>query len=262
MKTLTLCYLTLYKIFHQPAFMFLLIVEFTLIFLLLFGVHGEYEGDLLISISVFGKNIEVDLILYSLLPLLISFLWRIVMFLIIVGAAPLFSEFHTDPLLPLYLIKGISRFKLLLLYYVWSVLIILFAQVVVACVFILVFYFKFGVIITKVAYAFAFGPPIIVAILIGLSAIIAVVFEKPMVSMLVLLLCYYLQLFIYEGYLFHTSTTISIFMYIFPPLAQVQKHFLSAALQSQVFPFPVYSLFYVLVYLLLAIVLFERKEIA
>lgn len=261
MKTIPLLKTTVQRVLHQPAIIFLLIAEYLLLLFFLFGIQCEYAGDTLISISIFGSVKEIDPVMYVLLDTFLAFFLKSFVFLCILGTASLFSEFYADSLLPIVLTKGISRTRLLLAYYLYSVVTVFFLQIMFSVFLLSVTYIKLHDFYVPLAYTFTFGPTLIVAVLIALSAVVAVAFDKPMVSVAVLLVGYFVQGYLYGGFSYLSALT-KVFLFSLPPLAQMEKHFLSVVQQSQVSQFPVFVFLYIFVYLGIASLLFERKDIS
>lgn len=260
---ITLFLATFRRAVQQPAIILLFIIELAVILIILLGLTCEHDGDLLVSLTLFGNTMEAeDLLIFRIMLNNISqVLWIIINFLLILGTASLFADFLSDALIPILLTKRISRTQLVIYYYVSIMGSIVTIQTIFAGLLTSALYYKTGEHLWSLAYPVIGGPLMHVLILVALSGPIALVFEKASTSIAVILIVYFLQPFLYSSY-HQTSTLIKIGILLFPPVAQVNDYFQSFILSSQHPSFPLISFIYAAIFLCVTIFLFQRKDVS
>ncbi|MCX7984695.1 MAG: hypothetical protein N3A63_07320 [Bacteroidetes bacterium] len=260
MKQLSLFTTTFQKVIHQPAIILLIVVECALLLILLFAVQCEYDNGMLVSIHVFGKSHDMDLTAILLLDTLIKFLWNVIMFLLVLGTAGLFAEFFTDPLLSIYITKGFPRYHLVLSYYLSVVFTIAILQGVFALAMSITLYLKTGSYFGYFFISVLLSSLAIVSLLVSVSSLVSVFFEKPTVSLVVVLVVYFVQPLLSFGY-DRASTAVNIFLLLLPPISQVNNAFFKTLQSESSIQFPIIVFLYIFFVLSCTLFYFQKKDI-
>jgi hypothetical protein len=96
----------------QPAFIFVVIIEFFLVSLLLFGIQLDYQQHVLVSLKLFGKVFDgEDLSVFrnEITSNLTSFLASLLMFLFILTSSFVSLKSVNHPLVPVIITRPVTR---------------------------------------------------------------------------------------------------------------------------------------------------------
>ncbi len=257
---------TLREAFVQPAFLFVIIIEVAFIGLLTFGISLDFQNDVLVSMKLFGKEIDetlVNIFVSSLIETMVAPLTGFLMFFFIIGSSFLYPNMLQDPLLGVTLTKPISRTSLFLSKWVGLILLIALNMILfsVSVWFILLSkssgHASASVILASIHFCFEF------IIIFAICSLLAMIVENASgVSLLGIGIYYFLGPLMAGTDKLH-NLVISIISFLLPPIGKLSVTTKDIVVLGDQFnpALLVVSFPYVVVYLAIAIIIFNRKDL-
>jgi len=257
---------TLREAFVQPALLFAIIVEVAFIGLLTFGISLDFENDILVSMKLFGREIDETLLntfVSNLIENMVNLISALLMFLFIIGSSFLYPYMLRDPLLGITLTKPISRTSLFLSKYAGFILFIALSIILFSiAVWFILFSKSSGhvsdsVIVASISFCFEF------IIVFSICSLLAMIIENASgVALLGIGIYYILGPLMANTDNVH-NLVITIISLLLPPIGQlsiITKDIVILGVQSNL-TLLVVSFPYVVVYLAIAIIIFNRKDL-
>jgi ABC-type transport system involved in multi-copper enzyme maturation permease subunit len=255
---------TIRNTLSQPALIFCFILQIAILAFVGLGLSFEYHNNILVSISVLGKEPLEGESLFVLRRIIIDFVqlgWTIVMFLFIIGTSASFSELFKDPLLNILLTKKYSRSKLLFTRYIGVVASIFVLQLLFSMLLISVLFVKTGQAFWWLFLPITLTPVLHFLILASLNVLLSILFENITASIVISLSIYYFNSFLTAGMSLH-NPLLKFLSFLFPPFSLINRIFIDYVLYgSSEIAFPFYCFIYAVCYFLTAIVLFKRRDL-
>ena len=255
---------TVKKTLSEPGVLFVLILQAAIIGFVAFGMSFEYHGTTLLSISLLGKEGfggENLLVVRQMIEHFVQLGWGVFMFLVIIGTSPSFTELLRDPLLNILLTKKFSRTQLLLLRYFGIILVVGGLQLAFSSLMVLVLLLK-----TKIPFLWIISPLVAAPVmhfmtLAALAALLGILFEQPTAVTVVVLAAYFLSPVVSSAASLQDAWLRGA-GYFFPPLASIDRYFFDTLLyRVQGLTPPFLSIFYAAFYLVLASVIFKKRDL-
>ena len=255
---------TIRNTLSQPALMFCFILQIAILAFIAFGLSFEYHNNVLVSISVLGKEPLEGESLFVLRRIIMDFVQlglTIFMFLFIIGTSASFSELFKDPLLNILLTKKYSRSQLFCSRYVGVVASIFILQIIFSVLLISIFFIKTGQGFLWIILPITITPVLHFLILASLNGLLSVLFENVTAVIVVSLSIYYFNSFLTAGTALH-NPLLKILSLLFPPFSLINRIFIEYILYGYSdIKFPYYCFIYAACYLLVAILLFKRRDL-
>jgi ABC-type transport system involved in multi-copper enzyme maturation permease subunit len=255
---------TMRNTLSQPALMFVFILQIAILAFIAIGLSFEYHNDILVSISVLGKEPlerESLFVLRRIVTDFVQFGWTIFMFLFIVGTSASFSELFKDPLLNILLTKKYSRSQLLFSRYIGVVTSIFMLQLIFSMLLISILFVKTGQGFWWLILPITMTPVLYFLILASLNGLLSILFENVTAAIVISLSIYYFNSFLTAGTLSH-NPMLKILSSLFPPFSLINRIFIEYILYgASDMAFPFYCFIYATCYLFAAIILFKRRDL-
>ncbi len=258
---------TIREAFAQPALLFSFIIMVALVGLFTFGISLDFQNDILVSMKLFGKEIEVthlNTFFSSMLESMSNILSALLMFLFIVGSSYLYPSMLQDPLLGITLTKPISRTSLFLSKFAGFVLAVALSMILFSVFVWLILFSKSGghvsgtVIIASMSFCFEF------IVVFALCSLVAMIVENATGVALLGIGIYYVLSPLMASMdqapnLF--TRTISLLL---PPIGKLSIMTNEIIVNGPQFNPTLFliSLPYVIIYLAIAVVIFNRKDLS
>ena len=249
----------------QPPFLFLLILEAALVGLIVFGIGVEFEDGVLVSLKIFGTQIEpgeVAVLSRELVQSVTEISTGIIMFLLILAGSFLFSEFLHSPLLGIVLTKPLSRRQLFLARFSGLMFAIFIDLLLVGLSITAIFSLKSGGAILPAPFLLSLSLWLESFVILSFCTLMATLMEQATAVALVGLATY----FILAPFLRHAKQSDSLLLeaaaYLFPPMGELAAGTRGLPSAGEIALLPVeVSLVYAFAYLLIASSLFHRRDI-
>ncbi len=255
---------TIRETLRQPALLFLLLIQLAFLGLLIAGLQLTYDQGTLISMRFFSGELdetEAHLFLRQVIPNIVFFLAVVTMFLLIVGTSSIFPDMLQDPLLGITLTKPITRNTLLTSKVLGVNLAVLIHLFSFALFIVLTLLLKTGGVLVTIPITIAFSLFLQFFVVSALAVLFAMVVENGMGVALLSLAVYFLLRPLFIG-VDTTNTLLRMLIYAFPPFGDMEKMMREALSQNDiVFSIGLSYPLYIVVYLSIALFLFNRKDL-
>lgn len=250
----------------QPPFLFAFIVEVGFICLLIFGIGLNFEQGQLVSMKLFGGNIDETQAASSAQELAgntANLMVAALMFLFILGSSFLYPDLLRSPLVGILLTKPVSRQELFFSKFAGPVILVLLN--LVAC----------GLIISAVLYFKSDGryyitPPLIsfslwfeFVVIFSLCALLAMLIENSTGIAVLGIAIYYLLAPLLSQAKQGGNPLLAIIAYVLPPIGELSARTRGLVTQGELgVALMAVSLAYTSACLFLASYIFNRRDIA
>jgi len=255
---------TLKNVFLQPAIIFVIVIQTVILLFIAFGISFEYQKDVLLSVSIMGREpLEGEnlIVFRSMVLHFIPLFWSIFMFLYIIGTSAAYSEMFKDPLLNILLTKKYSRTQILSSRYLGVVAAIILLQFLFSVGVTSTVYFKTGSLLLYIFLPMILTAGIQFLLITSLSGLFALVFENATATMVLTLVIYYYNSYLTAG-ISLSNSILKFFAYLFPPLFTIDKIFMDTMIhQSSDVVFPLYSFIFIVVYFGTTVLIFKRRDL-
>ncbi len=254
---------TIREVYKHPFFALLSLI-IVIFFLLVFTFKVDYEGDVIVSMSLMGLSFDetqIDLG-YEAIKSIYHFFKSIFMFLLILQSSAIFVDTLKNPLLGIFLTKPVSRTGLLLSRYTGQIIAIFALLLISGIGIVLILYFKMNGTIFLTPIYISLLIFYIFVVLFTFMVFLSLILENSLAVAAIGILIYFLLgrfIFLAE----RLGGKVANLAYIFPP---IWKHW---ALELDIIDgkainpdILVLFLFYIVVYITLSIIIFNRKDIS
>ncbi len=254
---------TIREVYQQPPIVMVALIIIAVFFLLVFTFKVEFEGDVIVSMSFFGLSFDetkIDMG-YDFMTSIYNFLKHICMFLLFLQGSTLFVDTLKDPLLGIFLTKPVSRAGLLLSRYAGQIIAI-FALLLISGIGItLILYFKMNGTVFLTPIYLSLLVSFIFITMFTFMGLLSIIFENSLAVAAIGILIYFalapIILFAEMG-----GNQLVYLAYILPPVwkfLQQETNIINGnTINPDVFAL---ALLYIVVYITLSIILFNRKDI-
>ncbi|MBU2447254.1 MAG: ABC transporter permease subunit [Bacteroidetes bacterium] len=255
---------TIFEIVLQPTFVFALVIKVLVVFFLIYGVALEYEQGTLISIKILGTDYS-DLGLNTyLIRSFAEALMMVLMFVYILQSSSLFPETLKSPLLGITLTKSVSRSGLFISKFIGQAIVVFLPLLILGVTISLVLFFKNGGFIllapvfTTICFFFVF------ITMFSLLALLSFFIEKyNTVSTIGIGIYFLLSPLLVYAVEYLNNPLIFYLSHILPPLRKLELVSINILLGKEI-NIEAYALssIYIIIYFLIAIYLFRRRDIS
>jgi len=262
---LTVIKQTMQEALRQPAILFLLIIELAFLGLFIAGLHLKYEQGALISIKFLGSEFdetEAHFFLREAVPNIVFLLSNVMMFLLIVGTTPIFPDMLRDPILGISLTKPVTRNAFLLSKFAGANFAVLFNLVAFTFLIVLVLLFKTGGLLIASPMSGALWFFCQFFAVSAFAMLVAMLVENGMGVAVISLAVYFVLHPLFIAIEHGKSMTGIILSSLFPPIGDLGKLMRDTLFHNNpALDIPFRYPLYLLAYLCIAMILFNRKDL-